>query len=130
MIDAVNTYPSKKFVFIDSDVYLTANCDIITKYFKNLDYYPLINSHIHDVFYVYGYKDYYNEELVSPLHILLHEMGINETWKTSPEIEHKILLYLTQGQNGFLKNRLNFMKNTKIVGYLAYYLSTTKMLPM
>jgi hypothetical protein len=90
MIDAVNTYPSKKFVFIDSDVYLTANCDIITKYFKNLDYYPLINSHIHDVFYVYGYKDYYNEELVSPLHILLHEMGINETWKTSPEIEHKI----------------------------------------
>lgn len=90
MIDAVNTYPTKKFVFIDSDIYLTANCDDITKYFSNLEYYPLINSHVHDTFYVSGYKDYYNEDLVSPLHILLHEMGMNETWKTEPEIIHKI----------------------------------------
>jgi hypothetical protein len=90
MIDAINTYPSKKFVFVDSDIYLTTNCDSISRYFEDLDYYPLINSHVHDVIYMGGYKDYYNEDWVSSLHILLNEMGINETWRTTPEYGNKV----------------------------------------
>ena len=90
MIDVINSFPNSKFVFIDSDVYLTVNCDTISKYFENLKDYPLINSHVHDVFYVFGYKDYYNEELVSPLHILFKEMGLNDDWSTKWGITHKV----------------------------------------
>ena len=134
MIDAVNTYPSKKFVFIDSDIYLTANCDSITKYFNNLEYYPLINSHVHDIFYVGGFKDYYNEDLVSPLHILLHEMGVNETWRTAPEIIHKVepiyprrktnIIVFDSRSKWFFEEQIEIYekyKNSNVPGILSFH---------
>lgn len=134
MIDAVNTYPSKKFVFIDSDIYLTANCDSISRFFKDLDYYPLINSHVHDIFYVGGYKDYYNEDLVSPLHILLHEMGINETWRTADDIAHKVepiyprrktnIIVFDSRSKWFFEEQIEIYenyKNSKAPGILSFH---------
>lgn len=73
LMDAIKSFPDKKFVHIDTDVYLTANADEIVKYFDRLENYPLINSHIHDVMYISGISP--EEEWSSPLHILLDAMG-------------------------------------------------------
>lgn len=72
LMDAIKSFPNKKFVHIDTDIYLTTNADDIVKYFDRLENYPLINSHIHDVMYISGISP--NEEWSSPLHILLDAM--------------------------------------------------------
>jgi hypothetical protein len=46
--DVIDFKPNNRFVFVDTDVYLTSTADTITKYFKDIENYPLINSHIHD----------------------------------------------------------------------------------
>lgn len=77
LMDAIENFPNRKFVHIDTDIYLTTNSDTIPKYFKYLSNYPLMNSHIHDVMYVSNVNP--NEEWTSPLHILLEEMGETNT---------------------------------------------------
>jgi hypothetical protein len=72
--DVIQHFPNKKFVTIDSDIYFTVNSDDISKYFDVLEYYPLINSHIHEVIYLNNI--YPNEEWTSPLQLLLDEMGV------------------------------------------------------
>jgi hypothetical protein len=74
LMDAIDAFPNKKFVHIDTDIFLTANADDITKFFYRLDGYPLINSHIHDVMYISNVIP--EEEWTSPLHILLDAMEI------------------------------------------------------
>lgn len=74
LMNAIDSFPNKKFVHIDTDIYLTANADDITKFFERLENYPLINSHIHDVMYVSNVIP--EEKWTSPLHILINEMGI------------------------------------------------------
>jgi hypothetical protein len=73
LMDAIKSFPGKKFVHIDTDIYLTTNSDDISKYFDRLENYPLINSHVHDVMYISGINP--NEEWTSPLHVLLNAMG-------------------------------------------------------
>lgn len=73
LMDAINSFPNKKFVHIDTDVYLTTNSDNITSYFDMLDNYPLMNLYIHDVMYLSGLRE--NEEWTSSLHILLETLG-------------------------------------------------------
>lgn len=75
MIDIINTIPNKKYVFIDTDIYLTTTSDDITKYFVNLDHYPLINSHVHDVILLSGY---YDQPWTSSLHLLLKELDVQK----------------------------------------------------
>lgn len=52
MLDVIQFLPEKKFIFIDSDVYLTAAADDFGKYFDELENYPLINQHTHDRLYL------------------------------------------------------------------------------
>ena len=51
MVDVINFLPDKKFIFIDSDVYLTTASDDFVSYFSELENYPLINQHTHDRLY-------------------------------------------------------------------------------
>ena len=52
MVDVINFLPNKKFIFIDSDVYLTTASDDFASYFNQLENYPLINQHTHDRLYL------------------------------------------------------------------------------
>jgi hypothetical protein len=52
MVDVINFLPDKKFIFIDSDVYLTTASDDFASYFNQLENYPLINQHTHDRLYL------------------------------------------------------------------------------
>lgn len=74
LMDAIKNFKGKKFVHIDSDVYLTTNSDDISKFFPKLESYPLINSHIHDIVYLANIVP--GEEWSSPLHILMRELSI------------------------------------------------------
>jgi len=74
MIDVIEQFPDGKFIFIDSDIYLTTTADDLSKYFNNLTTYPLINSHIHDVVYYSGLIE--GEEWTSTAHILAKKVGV------------------------------------------------------
>ena len=68
MIDVIDTFPSENFVFVDSDVYFTTCSDDIKCYIKELENYPLINSHIHDRLYLTGIRE--NEEWTDTVDVL------------------------------------------------------------
>ena len=68
MLDVINFLPNKKFIFIDSDVYLTTVSDDIGHYFNQLENYPLINQHTHDRLYLCNIIE--GEEWTSTVDIL------------------------------------------------------------
>ena len=74
MIDVIEQYPDKKFIFIDSDIYLTTAADDISSYFQQLENYPLINSHIHDRLYLCGIIE--GEDWTSTIDILANKVGV------------------------------------------------------
>ena len=74
MIDVIDQYPDKKFIFIDSDIYLTVAADNISSYFQQLENYPLINSHIHDRLYLCGIRE--GEDWTSTIDILADKVGV------------------------------------------------------
>lgn len=67
LLDTLRYKSCEKFVFIDTDIYLTVNCDNIVNYFKDLENYPLFNSHIHD-------------------RILANDIGDSGEWKSPIDI--------------------------------------------
>jgi len=75
MLDAIEKYPDTKFIFIDSDIYLTTSADDISVYFDKLTSYPLINSHTHDVVWLSGLVQ--GEDWSSPAHILAKRVGVD-----------------------------------------------------
>lgn len=74
MIDVIEQYPDNKFIFIDSDIYLTVAADDISSYFQQLENYPLINSHIHDRLYLCGIRE--GEDWTSTIDILADKVGV------------------------------------------------------
>jgi hypothetical protein len=74
LFDAIDTFPKDKFVYIDADCYITVNADGINKYFKDLENYPLINSHIHDRIFMSNIVE--GEEWSSTVDILAKKIGI------------------------------------------------------
>lgn len=84
--DSLNVLPNKKFVFLDTDIYVTANIDSIKNEFKNLENYPIANSHVHDV--IYWTLD---GTTVSSLHQLGEEAGIDI--KIFPRRKTNVILY-------------------------------------
>ena len=74
LFNVIDTFPENKFVYIDTDCYITVNADVINKYFKDLENYPLINSHIHDRIFTSGIVE--GEEWTSSVDILAKKMGI------------------------------------------------------
>lgn len=47
-LESLKNYEGCKFVYLDTDVYVTVNIDNVRYYFESLEDYPLFNSHIHD----------------------------------------------------------------------------------
>jgi len=74
MLDVIDFLPNKKFIFIDSDVYMTVASDDISSYFSQLKNYPLINQHSHDKLYLCNIID--GEEWTSTVDILADATGI------------------------------------------------------
>lgn len=72
--DVTDFIPNSKFVYVDTDIALTVNADTIIKHFNELDNFPLINSHTHDLITVQGIVD--EEEWSSPLNILGEATGV------------------------------------------------------
>jgi hypothetical protein len=75
-IDAINYLPNKNFIYVDCDIYLTVNCDEIVSYTKELENYPLFNSHIHDRLYA---SNIIEGQWVSTIDILSEATGIPVT---------------------------------------------------
>lgn len=71
-LECLKILPNSNFVHIDTDVLLTITCDDIIKNLKNLENYPLFNSHTHDELIVpTGVKDVW----VNPIRILAEKTG-------------------------------------------------------
>jgi len=66
--DTIEFIPKGKFIYIDTDIYLTNTSDNLKRYFMELDDYPLFNSHIHDR--IMANDVFENGEWVSPIDIL------------------------------------------------------------
>ena len=66
--DSIDFIPEGKFIYIDTDIYLTNTADNLNKYFDSLEDYPLLNSHIHDK--IIANDVYETGEWVSPIDIL------------------------------------------------------------
>jgi len=103
--DSIEYINNGKFVYIDTDIYLTNVCDNISGFFEELDNYPLINKHIHDVFYVMD-----NGEWISPLHIL------GESTETEinifPRRKSNVIVYDTNSQ-WFFKEQMKIYEKYK-----------------
>jgi hypothetical protein len=89
MIDVIDLYPEKKFIFIDSDVYLTTSADDISKYFDILENYPLINSHTHDRLYLRGLIE--GEEWTSTVDILAKKADVEV--KVFPRRKTNVIMF-------------------------------------
>jgi hypothetical protein len=107
-VDLINTFPDKKFVCIDSDIYFTVNSDNIKKYFNELENYPLINSHIHDVFYLPNIIE--GEEWTSSLHILKNEMGV--TTEIYPRRKTNVMIFDSNSE-WFFKEQMEIYQKYK-----------------
>lgn len=77
MVDVIDFLPNKKFIFIDSDVYLTTASDDFGRFFNDIDDYPLINQHTHDKLYLCNIID--GEEWTSTVDILAEAVNIEVT---------------------------------------------------
>lgn len=120
LMDAIKSFPGKKFVHIDTDIYLTTNSDDISKYFDRLENYPLINSHVHDVMYISGINP--NEEWTSPLHVLLNAMG-EEKEAIFPRRKCNVIVF-DERSYWFFEEQMalyNQFKDSEIPGILAIF---------
>jgi hypothetical protein len=107
-VDLINSFPDKKFVCIDSDIYFTVNSDNIKKHFNELENYPLINSHIHDVFYLSNIIE--GEEWTSSLHILKNEMGV--TTEIFPRRKTNVMIFDSNSE-WFFKEQMEIYQKYK-----------------
>jgi hypothetical protein len=117
-LNVLNHFPNKKFVTIDSDIYFTTNSDSIIKYFDELENYPLINSHIHEVIYLRNIVP--DQEWTSSLHLLLDEMRIQNF--VIPRRKTNILIFDKRSE-WFFKEQMEIYdkyKGTK-PGILAFH---------
>ena len=72
--DVTDFIPNSNFVYVDTDIALTVNADSVIKHFSELDNFPLINSHTHDLITVQNIVD--GEEWSSPINILGEATGV------------------------------------------------------
>jgi len=108
MLDVINFLPSKKFIFIDSDVYLTTVSDDISRYFKQLENYPLINQHTHDRLYLSNIVD--GEEWTSTVDILAKATNTEIT--VYPRRKTNVMLF-DENSKWFFKEQLQMYREYK-----------------
>ena len=111
LLDVIDYLPNKKFVYVDTDIFLTVNADSIAKYFKELKDYPLINSHTHDRIAVQGLVP--GEEWSSPINILADATG--DLVRVYPRRKTNIIVF-DKRSKWFFKDQIelfNSYKNTR-----------------
>lgn len=120
LMDAIRTFPNKKFVHIDSDIFLTVNADDISKFIPTLKNYPLVNSHIHDIVYLSNIVP--NEEWSDSLLILMNELNIY-----SPRVKPRRkcnVIFFDENSYSFFEEQMKIYyeyKNQNIPGVLAIF---------
>lgn len=90
LLDAIEHFPDKKFVHIDSDIFLTVNADRISHFFEKLLDYPLVNSHLHEVVYLSNILP--NENWTDCLQILMNDLNINNS-KVKPRRKCNVIVF-------------------------------------
>jgi len=120
LMDVIKSFPNKKFVHIDTDIYLTTNADDITKYFDRMENYPLMNSHIHDVMYISNLVT--GEEWSNPLEILMRNMEITNE-PIFPRRKCNIIVF-DEKSYWFFEEQMevyNKFKNSNVRGIFAIF---------
>lgn len=77
------------FIYIDTDIYLTNVCDNLSDYFKVIENYPLLNSHVHDRLYANDINE--DGGWVSTIDILSEATGIPV--RIFPRRKANVILY-------------------------------------
>ena len=108
MIDVINQYPDKKFIFIDSDIYLTVSADDISSYFKDLENYPLINCHLHDKVCLYKIRE--NEDWTDTVEILAKKVGVED--RVLPRRKTNVMLF-DKKSKWFFEEQINMYNEHK-----------------
>jgi len=110
-LDVINFIPDKNFIYIDCDIYLTVNCDELVKYTKELENYPIFNSHVHDRLYA---SDINPGEWVSTIDILSDATGIPVT--IFPRRKANVFIF-NKNSKWFFEEQMSLYheyKNTKL----------------
>ena len=89
LLDSLNFKPDEKYIYIDTDIYLTVNCDNLYNYFEKIKNYPLFNSHIHDRILANDIDG--SGEWLSPIDILSEVCDIPVT--VFPRRKANVILY-------------------------------------
>lgn len=108
MLDVINFLPNKKFIFIDSDVYLTTTSDDFGRFFNDLDHYPLINQHTHDKLYLCNIIE--GEEWTSTIDILAEATNTEVT--VFPRRKTNVMLF-DQKSKWFFQEQLDMYDEYK-----------------
>lgn len=108
MLDVLDFLPQKKFIFIDSDVYLTTTSDDISEYFKDLENYPLINQHTHDRLYLCNIIP--NEKWTSTVDILAQAANVEIS--VYPRRKTNVMLF-DEESKWFFKEQLEMYEELK-----------------
>ncbi len=108
MIDVLNFKFGSRFIFIDSDVYLTTSADDFCKYFDKLEHYPLINSHTHDKLYLTNLRE--GEEWTSTIDVLADRLGVEVC--VFPRRKTNIMLF-DEKSRWFFEEQIELYENHK-----------------
>ena len=74
-LESIRLFQNQKFIYIDSDIYLTRNADNLKKYTYDIDNYPIYNSHIHDTIFISNIRE--DENWTDVLGLLLEKLNID-----------------------------------------------------
>lgn len=108
MVDVINFLPDKKFIFIDSDVYLTTASDDFASHFSELENYPLINQHTHDRLYLCNIIE--GEDWTSTVDILAEAANVEVT--VFPRRKTNVMLF-DKNSEWFFKEQLQMYEDYK-----------------
>lgn len=120
LLDAIKSFPEKKFVHLDTDIYLTTNSDNICQFFETLEDYPLANSHVHDVIFISNIVP--TEEWTSSLHVLLKAEDIEQD-PIYPRRKCNVIVF-DERSEWFFTEQMNLYEkygDSNIPGILAIY---------
>jgi hypothetical protein len=109
--DSIDFINEGKFIYVDTDVYLTNVADNLSEYIKELDNYPLMNSHIHDRLLANDIMP--NGEWTSTIDILSEETKIPV--RVFPRRKANVIIYDSKSKS-FFKEQMsiyNQYKNTR-----------------
>jgi len=109
--DAIDFITQSKFIYIDTDVYLTCVADNLVNFFEEIENYPLMNSHVHDRLYANDITP--SREWVSTIDILSDATKIPV--RTFPRRKTNVILF-DKNSKWFFEEQMEIYhqhKNTK-----------------